>query len=127
VQVFHANEKNEYYFKEGCFILEMLNDEADNAVSIARARVEPEKETALHALTGITERYVILQGQAEVEIDGQTQFVRQGSVVLIPPGSAQKIKNLGEVDLVFLAICSPRFKVEHYQDLSMTDSPANKA
>jgi oxalate decarboxylase/phosphoglucose isomerase-like protein (cupin superfamily) len=38
-------------------------------------------------------------------------------VVLIPPGAAQRISNTGDDDLVFLAICTPRFVREAYRDV----------
>jgi mannose-6-phosphate isomerase-like protein (cupin superfamily) len=43
--------------------------------------------------------------------------VGPGDVVLIPPGCRQRIANTGSVDLVFLAICSPRFLSEVYEDI----------
>ena len=39
-QILKANEADEYYFDEGCFILELSNSPADPGVSIARARVK---------------------------------------------------------------------------------------
>ena len=39
--ILKANEADEYYFDEGCFILELSNSAADPDVSIARARVKP--------------------------------------------------------------------------------------
>ena len=43
--------------------------------------------------------------------------VNSGDVVLIPPGARQRIRNTGSVDLEFLAICSPRFRIENYQEI----------
>ena len=108
----------EYYFKEGCHILELSNGPDDPAVSIARARVTPGVTTRLHRLQGITERYVILEGAAEVEIDGRAgQPVGPGDVVVIPQGCPQRITNVGASDLLFLAICSPRFIPAAYQEI----------
>jgi len=117
-EVFSKSEDEEYFFDEGCFILEMMNSPADDEVSIARARVEVGKTTRFHRLEGVTERYVILQGQGVVSLGTEEDRpVKPGDVVLIPGGVAQKITNSGEDDLVFLAICSPRFKPDCYQDL----------
>jgi hypothetical protein len=41
-------------------------------------------------------------------------------VVVIPPSCPQRITNIGEHDLVFLAICSPRFRPEAYEDMEDT-------
>lgn len=117
-KVLHANPAREYYFKEGCHILELSNDADDPALSIARARVAPGKTTQPHRLMGVTERYVIQKGRGLVIIDGQRTQVEQGSVVRIPPGVSQCIHNTGSGDLIFLALCTPRFTPECYEALS---------
>jgi len=116
-EVHNVPESKEYFFEEGCFILEILNTASDPDVSIARARVESGKTTRFHCLNGVTERYVIQQGSGLVYIgDDSAQVVQTGSVVVIPAGVRQKIYNTGSDVLVFLAICSPRFTPECYED-----------
>jgi mannose-6-phosphate isomerase-like protein (cupin superfamily) len=111
-------DAKEYYFVEGCYITELSNTGDDPAVSIARARVEPGVTTRWHRLSGITERYVILEGSGRVEVGGFTpRAVGAGDVVVIPPLTAQRISNTGADDLVFLAICSPRFLEDAYESL----------
>jgi len=117
-QVFKAEQLDELFTSELCFITELCNTPIDAAVSIARARVEPGITTRWHRLSGITERYCILSGKGEVELDDSPpQLVVAGDVVLIPPGTPQRIRNTGERDLLFLAICSPRFVSSAYQEL----------
>ena len=97
----------EYYFPEGCFITELSNSTNDPQVSIARARVESGKTTKWHYLQGVTERYVILEGVGRVEVGNlEPRDVSAGDVVVIPPEEHQRISNIGEDDLIFLAICS---------------------
>ena len=111
----------EYWSDEGCYILEASNSSADESLSIARARVPPGRTTRAHRLSGTTERYVILEGSGRVELDGSlVEFVGPGDVVLIPPSVDQRITNVGNDDLVFLALCTPRFTQECYAD---TESP----
>ncbi len=107
----------EVYFKEGCFIEEWLNTPDDPELSIARVRVEPHKQTRLHALKNTTERYVILNGRALVSIGESTSTISQGDVVTIQPDEPQKIENLEATDLIFLAVCNPRFEEKNYIDL----------
>ena len=97
---------DEYYFKEGCYIIEVSNTDQDSAVSIAHARVLAGQQTAWHWLSATYERYVILRGQGLVEV-GDAAAVNAGDVVLIPPGTRQRISNTGESDLELMAICSP--------------------
>ena len=113
----HGQPPEAYWFEEGCWISEWWNRDADDAVSIAQARVPHGGTTRLHALQGIVERYVILEGQGTAEVDGETFQLRPGDTLMIPPQSAQRIRNEGDTDLVFLAICTPPFRLDAYADL----------
>ena len=104
--------------REGCHILELANSVDDPAVSIARARVAPGATTRWHRLHGIAERYVILGGRGRVEVgDLPPADVTVGDVVHIPSLCRQRITNVGRDELVFLAICSPRFEDSAYEDI----------
>ena len=110
----------EYDTPECCFINELSNTSDDPDVSIARARVTPGITTRWHRLHGIAERYVILEGAGRVEVgDLPATDVAPGHVVRIPPGCRQRIANTGSADLVFLAICSPRFVAGAYEDIAI--------
>ena len=110
----------EHFTREKCHINELANIADDPAASIARARVAPGVTTRWHRLVDTAERYVILEGRGRVEIgDVRPHDVGPGDVVLIPPLCRQRITNIGAEDLVFLAICTPRFKPEAYEDLEL--------
>jgi mannose-6-phosphate isomerase-like protein (cupin superfamily) len=112
------NEDAEYYTDELCYINELSNTPNDPDVSIARARVQMGITTRWHRLRGITERYVILAGQGLVEVgELAPQKIKCGDVVIIPPECRQRITNIGNDDLIFLAICSPRFQQNAYEDI----------
>lgn len=112
------NPESEYYTPEQCFINELSNGDNDPGVSIALATVKPGITTRWHRLHGTTERYVILEGEGLVEAGSlNSQKLQKGDVVLIPPLCRQRISNIGNQDLVFLAICSPRFRLENYEDI----------
>jgi len=117
------NLSDEFYTPELCFITELSNSSDDLDVSIARARVEPGITTRWHRLKETTERYYILEGNGCVEVgEFQPQNVTAGDIVLIPPMCRQRITNIGATDLVFLAICSPRFSNEKYEDLEIMNA-----
>jgi mannose-6-phosphate isomerase-like protein (cupin superfamily) len=114
----YFNSDLEYYFEEDCYITELSNSPDDPDMSIARARVAPGVTTRWHRLRGITERYYIISGKAIAEIgDLSPQKVSDGDVVLIPPLCRHRITNIGKSDLIFLAVCTPRFYKEAYEDI----------
>lgn len=115
--ILRAHPGSEVLTDGRCHILELSNSEDDPEMSIARARVEPGVTTRWHRVVDTLERYVILDGARRMEIgDFPPQEVQAGDVVLIPPSVRQRIANVGPADLVFLAICTPRFRPEAYED-----------
>jgi mannose-6-phosphate isomerase-like protein (cupin superfamily) len=113
-----ARPEDERPIAEGCSILELSNSADDPDLSIARARVPPGVTTRWHRVRNTAERYVILEGRGRAEIGGLApQEVGPGDVVLIPPSTRQRIANTGPGDLVFLAICTPRFTQGAYEDV----------
>ena len=109
---------SEYPTPERCAILEAWNRPDDAAVSIARARVAPGVSTRPHRLRGVVERYLIVEGQGMVRLgDDPDKTVGPGDVVVIPAGVAQSIRNIGDGDLVFHCICTPRFTPDCYESL----------
>ena len=116
----HQNLASEFWTPEQCHIVETSNSDDDPDVSIARARVEPGVTTRWHRLNGIVERYYILEGKGQVEIGTLApEEVASGDVVLIPKSVRQRITNIGSGDLIFLAICTPRFSQDAYEDLEV--------
>lgn len=111
--------------RERCSITEWSNTPDDPGLSVARARVAPGITTRWHRLDGIAERYVILEGQGRAEIGGlPPQDLLPGDVLRIAPGQAQRITNTGDEDLVFLALCTPRFRWDAYEDIDDAMSAA---
>ena len=121
--VIKPDESQEYWFHEGCHILEISNRDDDPQVSIARARVAPGTTTRWHKLNGVAERYLIVQGTGEVGVGAlKTQSMEPGDFVSIPPDTQQRIHNSGKDDLVFYAICTPRFTLACYQAIDCEET-----
>ncbi|MEE4177919.1 MAG: cupin domain-containing protein [Bacteroides sp.] len=121
LHIIQNKSDSEYYFEERCFITEWLNSPSDEEVSVAKARVEPGVTTRLHRLKDVTERYIILKGKGLVEVgELPPTKVGSGDVVLIPPGIPQRITNIADSDLIFLAVCTPRFTKDAYEDIYST-------
>ena len=116
--IYDQNLNTETYSVEQCFITELANTDNDPDASIARARVKPGVTTRWHRLHRTSERYCIIEGSGLMEVgDLPAQAVHPGDVVAIPPLTSQRITNTGSKDLIFLAICTPRFIDENYEDI----------
>lgn len=108
---------SECFTEERCHITELSNSAEDEQLSVALARVEPGVTTRWHRLRGTSERYVVLAGRGLVEIGEMLpRPIASKDVALIPPDCKQRITNTGDVDLVFLALCTPRFQASVYED-----------
>jgi len=122
-EIRRADALKEFSSQENCFILEVSNDSGDPDVSIARARVRPGATTTSHRLKGIVERYIIVRGKGRVEVgDLPPTLVNEGDVVRIPAHVPQRITNVGDDDLIFFCICTPRFDQNAYVSEPQTPS-----
>jgi mannose-6-phosphate isomerase-like protein (cupin superfamily) len=112
---------DEFWTPENCYVTEWWNTPDDPAVSVARIRVAEGQTTRWHTLRGTAERYVVLSGEGQVETASCAGPVSCGDVVFIGPGERQRITNTGDGDLIFLALCTPRFQPDVYADVDEGD------
>jgi len=69
----------------------------------------------------VDERYVIMTGTGLMRTGTlMPTRVGPGDIVLIPAGVPQQISNVGESDLIFHCICTPRFTPGCYEALGET-------
>ncbi len=76
--------------------------------SLAEAVLAPGQATERHYHAASEEIYVLLEGAAEMEVDGERRRVRPGDAVLIPPGARHQIR-AGSDGLRFLCCCAPPY------------------
>ncbi len=79
--------------------------------SLAHAVLKPGLTSQPHKLK-TSEVYYILEGEGTMYINEENAKVRSGQTVYIPPNSKQYIKNTGNIDLKFLCIVDPAWRVE---------------
>ena len=77
-----------------------------------RPRFDPGSRLSLHALEGVAERQLVVEGSGLADV-GDLPGLRLvvGDVLFIPPGVAQRLVNDSDGALVVYCICSPRFTV----------------
>lgn len=115
--IYKFDPASEFFIPEGCYITEQSNSDNDPDLSIAQARVEPGVTTHWHRLHGTSERYVIISGKGRMDVGELSKEVSAGDTVIIPPMVRQRITNIGNEDLIFLALCTPRFNQDVYEDI----------
>ena len=81
--VYSTDISRELYTRERCHIVEILNHNNCENLSIARARVEPGVTTEWHRLD-VDEAYYILAGQGRMELNGVHETVKPGKAKSCP-------------------------------------------
>ena len=79
--------------------------------SISHSELKPGKKSKLHKLK-TSEVYYILQGEGNLQIDGEIFKVLKDQAIYIPPHSKQCIENTGDDELKFLCMVDPAWKHE---------------
>lgn len=77
--------------------------------SLAEAELEPGSETRRHYHARTEELYVLLEGNGELEVEGDRRAVGPGDAILIPPGARHQITAEADAPLRFLCCCAPPY------------------
>lgn len=51
--------------------------------------------------------YVVVRGSGAMSVAGDTQLVKEGDLILVPPATEHSVSNDGEDELAFVSIQSP--------------------
>ena len=87
-------------------ILDRTNAPVQNQ-SLAEARLPAGRSTDRHYHKLSEEFYYLLEGAAQMEVDGDTREIGPGDAVLIPAGAWHQITAVN--DLRFLCCCAPPY------------------
>ena len=90
--------------KDGSTIRELHHTPAQ---SLAEASLPAGASTQRHYHRASEEIYLIVEGEGELEIDGEHRHVTSGDAALIPPGAWHTI--VAGSDLRLLCCCSPAY------------------
>ena len=80
--------------------------------SVAEATLDPGQATERHYHGESEEVYFILEGEGEMELDGETARVTVGDAIPIPPGAWHTLRNTGDGALRLLCTCAPPYRHE---------------
>ena len=103
---------DEFVAGDGTLLRELLHPDKqpiDLRYSLAQASVPVGQTSISHALA-TSEVYYILAGTGVMHIDAETQTVRSGDAIYIPPHAKQCIQNIGDEPIVLLCIVDPAWR-----------------
>ncbi|NEQ31512.1 MAG: cupin domain-containing protein [Leptolyngbya sp. SIO4C5] len=104
----------EFVAGDGTLLRELLHPDKQPVnlrYSLAHAVVPVGQVSAAHKLK-TSEVYYILSGRGEMHIDQETQLVKPGDAIYIPPQARQFIRNCGHEPLTFICIVDPAWRPE---------------
>lgn len=93
-----------------------VGDECNH--SLARIIIPPGKSSTLHYHKITQETYFVLKGEGKMEVNQNSFSLLPGQACWLEAGDIHKIRNDGETELVFLAICAPAWVPEDSFDVS---------
>ena len=110
MEVRSRDDASPFTTKDGSTIRVLLDAEVGGAAnqSLAEAELQPGQATERHYHAVTEELYVLLAGDAEMEVDGERRSVRTGDAVLIPPRAWHQIR-AGDSPVRFLCCCAPPY------------------
>ena len=68
---------------------------------------EPGQEHAAHAHPGQDKLYVVLEGEAEIQVGDESAAVSAGAAAFAPSGVLHSIRNTGAGRLIVMAVLAP--------------------
>ena len=80
--------------------------------SLAEATLAPGQATRRHYHRASEEIYFVLDGEGEMELDGERRPVSAGDAVAIPAGTWHELRAEGERPLRILCSCAPPYRHE---------------
>ena len=80
--------------------------------SLAEATLAPGQATERHYHRASEEIYFVLDGEGEMELDGERRQVGEGDAVAIPRGAWHELRAEGDRPLRILCSCAPPYRHE---------------
>jgi quercetin dioxygenase-like cupin family protein len=112
VEVRNYAQAEPFTTADGSTIRELLGLPTSSArnQSLAEATLAPGQPTQRHYHRESEELYYLLEGDGEMEVDGDRRRVGPGDAILIPPGAWHQIVADADATLRFLCCCAPPYR-----------------
>ncbi len=97
--------------KDGSTIRELLGPRTAPVQnqSLAEATLGPGQATERHYHAVSEELYYVVEGEGEMEVDGQRARVGPGDAILIPPGAWHQLRASAGGQIRILCCCAPQY------------------
>ncbi len=79
-------------------------DDAEHNHKVKRIVVSPGKRLSYQRHSRRSEHWFVVEGSAQVTLDGEAQRLQAGDAIDVPVETAHRIENVGSVDLVFIEV-----------------------
>jgi mannose-6-phosphate isomerase-like protein (cupin superfamily) len=114
VEVRSSADAHAFTTLDGSTIRVLLDAELGGAgnQSLAEATLAPDQSTRRHYHAKTEEIYVVLDGEGEMEVDGERRRIGPGDAILIPPAARHEIRADHAMELRFLCCCAPPYRDE---------------
>ena len=112
MEIKNLNTVPAFITKDGSEIRELLayRNSAIRNQSLAEARLPAGASTQEHYHPKAEEIYFITAGAGRMRIEDETQEVKVGDAIAIPPGKKHKLWNTGTGTLTLLCSCAPAYE-----------------
>lgn len=81
---------------------------ASDDLSVIEESMPPGTSEQRHRHTRSRQFFYVLDGEATLELDGETHRLRRGEGLHVPPGVVHQMRNDGMTDLRFLVVSAPK-------------------
>jgi mannose-6-phosphate isomerase-like protein (cupin superfamily) len=98
----HENPQSPGVWKK--VLLQRADLQAGNVQMINWARLPPDKHFAAHYHEDMQEVFVILAGEVQIRVAGQTAVLRRGDTIVIDAREVHQMSNAGPADAEYLAM-----------------------
>lgn len=100
------------------FICKALGEDTGGDWSLFEATVNPGSVVPEHRHEGLEESFYILEGELEMQMDGQTTTVGAGHFIKVPRGAVHGDKNTSAAEVKYLTWTHPAGIEHFYGDIS---------